>query len=257
MEAFVEGRNDRSHAACHHPRRLFEDGDRNAALGRNRGKLEADIASADDHQAPSRLEMVADRLHVGDGAQVHHAFEVRAGQRQGAGAATSGDDECRVSKGGTGVCADRAGLPIDAGDAGVEHQRRSGLVVECRRFHEQPVELDLSSEKLLRQGRALIGRMRLITDDRHAAGKPLLGQAGDELTRSLSCADDDKGIDRQKGSRLGCWNDRRTLGLQGGPRHKNRTDVSYFVDSGIGWRLVVCRASPNRTERRHGFRIAG
>ncbi len=63
------------------------------------------------------------------------------------------------------------------------------LRIVSRVPEEQPIPVERSCQKLLRQGRALIGQRSLVADERDRAGVTALVQRLDRLRRSLPGAD--------------------------------------------------------------------
>jgi hypothetical protein len=121
MKAIVEGRHDRTDAARHQPGRLFQDGDGEALLGRDRRQFEADIAAPYHDEGLSWREARPDGRHVGDIAQVKHPVEGGTRKIEAPGTAAGGDDQGRVGKALAAGQHDGLGRPVDPLDPPVEH----------------------------------------------------------------------------------------------------------------------------------------
>ena len=65
------------HDAAHRVLRHLDDVHRRTSSDRNRGKLEADEAGADDHHLARLVQSIAQDIRVGEGAQRQHAVELR------------------------------------------------------------------------------------------------------------------------------------------------------------------------------------
>ena len=69
----------------------FEHGDGESGRGRHRRDFESDVTTAGDRDVLAGAESGADRIDVGDGAQIVDACQIAAGNVEAPRAATGGD----------------------------------------------------------------------------------------------------------------------------------------------------------------------
>ena len=163
-----------------------------AALGAHRGgDFEPDIPAADDGDATRIVERGPQPPHVLDLSQREDVREVDARQRQRT-RPRSGREYQRAVADLRSVAQRKPALPrIDLADRGPEHETHVVIAPEALRAQRKRFRRPAVAEKLLGQGRPLIGKVRLVADHADGAGKSALAQAGGELSRGLAGTDDD------------------------------------------------------------------
>ena len=82
MLGFVEAGNLLARDSGQHPVERLDQNHRLAELAQRRGRLEADIAAADDRQPPVRAERTANLVRIGHVAQIVDTGEIGAGHVQ-------------------------------------------------------------------------------------------------------------------------------------------------------------------------------
>ncbi len=143
----------------------FQHGDVEVELARDRGRLQADIAAADDQQAAPGAKLLRHAIDVADAAQGEYAVERAAdGIGQGARARAGGEQQLVVFDRLAGAGDDLPMGAVDGFDAGIEAQRDVVLLVPFQRTNEQALALEITEQVLLRQRRALVGGMRFLAD---------------------------------------------------------------------------------------------
>jgi len=159
----------------------------------HRCHLQADIAAADHHQAPARLEPGLDGAHVVDGAQVVDLRQVLTRNRDTAHVAAGGEDQLAVAR---RVAADGNGAPpaVDGLHAYAEPHVHMVVLVELPGAQVQPLEFGLAGEELLRQRRALVGQVGLLAGQDDVVAVAAVAQRYDGLGGRLAGSGDDNGI---------------------------------------------------------------
>jgi hypothetical protein len=169
----------------------LDDGDVGSTLARACRKLEPDEAAADDGDAASRQEMVADAQRIAKGAQIGHALAGRFGKRQPPWHRARRQQQSVVGQRHAIGEADgfRAGVDRyrafsrDAGDAllGENLGRRNPF--RQRRIGER--------QHVLRQRWPLVRMMRLVADQRHRPVIAVFAQRKGRACTAFAGADDD------------------------------------------------------------------
>ena len=134
-------------------------------------------------------ELGAQAVHVRDAAQVVHAGEFGARQRQQARMAARGQQQSVVFDGAAIGDLDAPPRPIDAHRRKTQSQVDAMVGVVGRVPDEQAIAIQRSGQVLLRQRRTLIGQRGFIADQRDRALVTALVQGLDRLRCSLSSAD--------------------------------------------------------------------
>ncbi len=219
MDLGVESADRRVDHAAHRDALHFEDRHLAAPGARGGGDLEADVAAADDDDPSLGLEAGADGEAILDGAQIENPGELGARQREPAHHRAGGEQELVVGELGAVVERHAAGATVDLLGPPAEHQLDVRFVVEVGRLEEDPLELDVAGQKLLRQRRPLVGHVRLVAHQDDAAAEPAGAQAGDGLAGGVTGTDDEKcllhlrfptlcfgdGVTRPRGRHGGRW----------------------------------------------------
>ncbi len=190
MLRVVEGAHLGRHHPAHDAIRHLEHRDCEARLGTGGRALEADVARADDGDSLGAGQFGADRIDVGLGAQVMDASEPGARNGERAGAAAGGEQQPVVGQGGAVVECHQAPAAVDRRRPSAESQLAVLLLIERHRADPQPVGVELARQVLLRQRRALVGKLRLVTHQHQAPAEAVAPQAVDGLRRGMARADD-------------------------------------------------------------------
>ena len=191
MDSVVEMADLRPRHAGQDLRHSFEHGHLEAELRCDRRRLKTDIARAYHHQPRIGVGDRLQSINIIERPQFQNAGKVRALHRQPAWARARCDHQLVPADGGAGRKLNRAGIKVDprGGDACQKIDPVLGIVFD--RLQEQPVGVQLTLEIGLRQRRPLIGRLRLVADDRDGARKTAQPQRIGRLPTSLAGADDD------------------------------------------------------------------
>ena len=204
MDVVVESGHRRRRDALEDSVLHLQHRDREPGLGRDRCDLQADVAATHDDDAPGRPEILLDRVHVGDGAQVVNTRKVASRCREFARSGTCREQQLVVADLGTIATGDALAIGIDSLDAHAATDVDVSALVEPRGPKVHPAEIVLAGEVLLRQRRTLIGDVRLFADYQDLALVVLLTQARRSLSGGVAAADDDDGhwlLDRSGGVR--------------------------------------------------------
>ena len=187
----VEGGKPRRRHALEDALFHFQNGGFEALAHRNCRHFQADVAAADDGDAPPGLEVLADGIHVGDAAQVVDAGQVAARHVESARAGTGRQQQLLVAK-SLAVGADhRVRLRIHALHADAAAHLDVLGRVEGRRAQVDFLQAAFAGQILLRQGRALVRHMRFLADHDDAAVVAKLSEARRGLSGGMAAADDD------------------------------------------------------------------
>ncbi len=143
----------------------FEHRDGATFLAARRCDLGADDAGADDDDARVRPDHGVERLRVVEGAHDEHVREVGAFAPELARARSGRDEQLPVFQGATVGQDDRLLGGNEARGAHSERELDPMLLVVGRRAEEELVLGELAAEELLREGRAIVGQVRLGPDE--------------------------------------------------------------------------------------------
>ena len=139
METLVEGRDFGRGHPREHAGRGFEHGDFQAALDGDGGDLEADIAAADDDEAPARGKLRPQQLDIRDGAQIKDIAEAGSWSVDPARPAPGGEDELVPGGGLAAIERQPPRAAVDRGDAPPEAQFDVGLFIGGLRLVDQRI----------------------------------------------------------------------------------------------------------------------
>ena len=147
-----------------------------AELGQRGGHFGGDVGAADAHDALGALDVLADRVGVAERAQVVHALELGAVDRQPADHRAGRDQraiEADLLLGGE-LGGARGGVELE--HAGARQQLDAVRVPPVGGMHVRALGPVLAAQVLLGRRRAVIGRMRLAPDEQDRAVEALFAQ---------------------------------------------------------------------------------
>ena len=162
-----------------------------AGLCSNCGRLQPDVAAADDQHAPAGDELGRHRIDVGDGAHDKDAVEIAADRGGQAARARAGGERKLVVADDLAVDMHRPCGAVDGPGARRQPEVDALLGVEFRRAQEQPLDGHLAAQIRLRQRRALVGEDGFLADQHDRPVMAAGTQARDERGAGLACPDDD------------------------------------------------------------------
>ena len=188
VEVRVERREPAGRDPREQARQRFDDGDGGAPrLDRRRGDLEADVASPDHHHPLGVLHRGADPVRVLNGAKVEHAFEV--GSRhpvEPPHPAPGREEEPVIAEGAAGIELDPVGSGVDGSQPGPGQQLDGVVGVERLGAEQHPVPIRAPGEIVLRERRALVGRLVLLRHQEDLPVEALPAEAVHGLSARLS-----------------------------------------------------------------------
>ena len=200
VHPLVERGHGRGRDAGEHAVGGLEHGDVVAAHAQRRGGLEADVAAAHEHdpcalraRRGQRGEVVADALHVGDGAQQVHAGQIGALDGETHRSRTGGEGELVVGQRLAAVQHHGVRIAVDRGDPALD-ELDVVLVEEVGRTQQELARLPVAGEEALRQRRPLVRQPALVADHGHRARPPALPQGDGEGDAGVTGADDQAGL---------------------------------------------------------------
>ena len=176
MLAFVETRQFGARDARKHAVERFQKHDFLTCLAQHRRRLEPDIAAADHDDLPRGFGRGLHRIGIGAGAHPLHPRQSPAGDRQHARGSAGRPDELAISDRLTAIGGHAVSRRIDRENARAEQHRHFALVPIFGGTQLDAFEFFFARKIFLRQWRALIGKLRLVADDRDAARKLLRAQ---------------------------------------------------------------------------------
>jgi hypothetical protein len=190
----VEVGERRRHRSREQPVAGLDDGHGRAEGAGARGDLETDEASADDDDVTTASKRCGQDVCVGDGAQREHSLEVGSLDGKGGlgGARREGEaGEVELTAGCRGGLPARS-APVDR-DHRVAGDQLDALLVEPGAVsqHEGGSVL-LPAQVGLRQGRALVGHLGLVTEEDDRVLVAERSQLCDERQARLPRADDER-----------------------------------------------------------------
>ncbi len=191
MNVFIESGNKRGNGALHQAVERFEHRYVEAMFHRDGCDFQPDITTTDDGKALAGLKDGAQRIDIGDAAQIVDSLEIRVGYKNGAHARSGGEQQLVVSDHAAIGQHDLLLCAIDAGSGCAEDHFDLGLGVEGLRLQEQALALKLALQIRLGERRALIGQERLIADHCDRACEAFGPEGRDRLCAGLACANDD------------------------------------------------------------------
>ena len=153
------------------------------------GELQADEAGADHDDLARRLQPLAERLRVGERAELEHAVERRAGHGQGSVSRAHREHQVVVRQRLAAGQGRQAPGAVQAGHALAAPQLQAVLGEEPFRPQPDRVGVGLAGEIGLRQRRPLIRKVRLVAHEDHPALETLLTQGRRDLEPALARAD--------------------------------------------------------------------
>jgi hypothetical protein len=175
----VYRREDRSERGTDGPQQRlvqgFHHGHVAAKLACDRGHLEPDEAGTDDHQGSLRAQTAPELAGVVGVAEVADALQVTARDLEPARARAGGEQHAVGCQGLAVVQQDRADGWVDGSCPNAQLDLIGAELLLGNDRAERGLHV-VDVYQLLRQGRSLIGRMRLRADDHDLAGKPGLAR---------------------------------------------------------------------------------
>src|SRR5437867_13200347 len=169
----------------------LDDGDANASLGQGRRDLHPDESGTNENRSLPLGRFGRDGVGVVESAEVVHARQVTAGELETNGP-TPGGNEGFLESNGLAVSED-GGLVVEIqpwhGDA---ENETDVLVVEILLgVEEELVPPLLATQELFGKGRAVIGHVGLLANQRYRAAPVVCAQLLGVLARSTTAADED------------------------------------------------------------------
>ena len=145
--------------ARHQARLALDHDDLGSELARRRGRLEPDVAAADDRDPQPGADRGAQRERVIGGAQRHHAGQRHAGNLERSQPRAGREDQVVVGQGLAAFEADVAAGPVDALDVAAGEQRDVAVGVIAVGLQPELGGGDLAEHQPLRQRWPLVGRV--------------------------------------------------------------------------------------------------
>ncbi len=242
-------------------RRRLDDGDVVAARAGGGSHLQPDPAAAHDHEsARPAIEVRAQQIAVGQGAQVAHPVELPAGHRQRPRRRPGGEQQLRERHRLTVVECHRPGLQVDGGGGGTGTQVYVVLGVPAVLVHEHRVAPRAAGEIALGQRGPLVGPLGLFADQDDPAAEALGPQSLHRLGPGQPCADHHHRAAFHRRSSFGCAallvlgssvarrRSRRQRERPARPARAGRRSISPAVPSAGSWSTggTPRRAGPGR-----------
>ena len=166
-----------------------------------RGDLAADPSGADDDERAAAVEPLPQRVAVRHAAQVEHAVEVAAGDREPARLGAGREQQPVVAQPLAVVEHDFPLSQVQL-DRGPPDAQLDGVVgVEALGLDVDRLALGVAAEIVLRQRRALVRTFLLGADQRDAPVEAFLAQCLGGLCAGQSGADDDERLEHQEPGR--------------------------------------------------------
>src|SRR5579864_672721 len=191
MDLGIEIGNRNRNRARHETIECLEHGDLDAALGGDRCDFQTDITAANDGELLALSNQVAERIDVGDAAQILNAGKFGTGTFDPAHARTGGEQQLVVGERAPVRENHLVRIAVDLGRGNAQDQLALGFAVECVRLQKKSVALHRAHQIGFGERRPLVGRVRLVADQRDVARKPLGPEGRDGLRAGLSGAHDD------------------------------------------------------------------
>ena len=170
-------------------RRHFQHGHVQPQFGGDGGRLQPDIAAADDDKTAARCKIGLHRIDIGHSADGVDARKVAPDSRGQAAGDRSGGQDQFVIVGGFIAQRNGAGGGVDRGDGVAKPQGDVVFGIEFGAAQPKTLRLHLSHQIGFGQGRALIGGLGLGADQGDLPGVAAVTQSGDHSCPGLSCAD--------------------------------------------------------------------
>ena len=171
------------------------------ARSERRSHLDADEAAADDHRGLARRSGGAQPAGIGDGAQ--HERAIGTPNRWPPRLRTRRKEALPEGDHGSVVQDSLASGRIQPLYARSEPQIDRSAPVPRLRFGEHELVGQVLAEELLAQGRTVVGRHRLVSDEQDGAGETVPAQrAGAADGRHATANQQDIGVERVTGHRL-------------------------------------------------------
>ena len=185
---------DAAHLAAQHAlqrdRVGGDEGDLESALPRRRGDLGADPAGADHDHRAAAVEPFAQRVGVLDAAQVVHAVELGAGNREPARLGAGGQQQPVVAQPLAVVERHLLQRRVHVDRRAAQAQLDVVVGVEALAVDVDAVAVGLAAQVVLRQRRALVRALVLGADEHQAPLEALVSQGLSGLGAGQAGADD-------------------------------------------------------------------
>ena len=192
MRVMVEVRQRLARDARQHARQRLQQRHLRTELAQNGGRLQSDIAAADDdHAVRAAVEIGHHRIDVAAVTDGIDADQIGARAAQSARVAARRPDQRAIADRAAILEGDGPRLRIDRRHRIAEQQVDPLLGPEGGRADIEPIEALFPRQIVLAERRALIGRLMLAADHGHGAFIAHLPQQHAELRTAMARADDD------------------------------------------------------------------